>query len=68
MKSFFTITCAVLCAVSVSAQVLQNRCGTFDIEKYNEQLTPGYMARVNACFNNAKQIADANRHNPTVVS
>src|SRR5688572_29799120 len=63
MKKLLPLLALGLISMIVSAQSNLNRCGTFDLMKNKEQQTPGYMDRVNACFNNAKQIAEANKGN-----
>lgn len=67
MKKLFSL---VTIAVSVfhfsNAQVIQNRCGTFDVMKARDQESPGYLNRVNVTFDYAKQIAEANKNNRAV--
>ncbi len=63
MKQLFTLATALIITGSSFSQANLHRCGTFDMMQYKEQQTPGYMARTKACFDNAKQIADANRIN-----
>jgi hypothetical protein len=53
---------AVLICTSCLAQVNQKRCGTFDVMKYLEEKEPGYLNRVNAAFDNARRLAEANRN------
>lgn len=60
-KFYFALTAAVVLMTNANAQVLQNRCGTFDVVKAREQESPGYLNRVNATFDYAKQIANANK-------
>jgi hypothetical protein len=56
------IAFGLMCSV-VMAQVKWNRCGTYELMQAKEQQNPGYMARANACFDNAKRIADAAKGN-----
>jgi len=58
---FFIVFNAV--AITIFAQANLHRCGTFDVMQYREQQVPGYMQGVRDCFNNAKQIANANSLN-----
>jgi hypothetical protein len=59
-----SITVLVCCFASiVFSQANQKRCGTFDVIKYKEQQTPGYLQRVNNTFEYAKQFAATNRNN-----
>lgn len=60
-----TLLLAVLLAAALTpiAQVNQTRCGTFDLMKQKEEKTPGYLNRVNACFNQAKLLAEQIRAN-----
>ncbi len=64
MKKILSLTAVLFLFLSTSfSQVIQKRCGTFDEMKVRDQQEPGYLQRVNACFDNAKAIADLNRSN-----
>jgi hypothetical protein len=41
------------------AQVNQDRCGTFDVMKFKEQQTPGYLQQVRNVFNQAQDLAQS---------
>jgi hypothetical protein len=62
-KILFALCASMGFAVVAEAQVIQKRCGTFDVMKTRDQETPGYLNRVNTTFDYAKQIADANKSN-----
>ena len=48
--------------IAAHAQVNQNRCGTFDIMKYKEQQSSGYLQQVRQVFNQAQDLAQAQAH------
>ncbi|MES2621792.1 MAG: M43 family zinc metalloprotease [Bacteroidota bacterium] len=62
MKSIFTLVAFLSVAFVSTAQTALQKCGTFDLMQQKEQQTPGYQARVNACFDNAKQLAERNKY------
>lgn len=45
-----------------TAQYNQQRCGTFDLMKYREELNPGYINTVKQAFNTAHDIAQSNSY------
>ncbi|MFN8286352.1 MAG: M43 family zinc metalloprotease [Chitinophagales bacterium] len=60
MKNLYLLM-LLLAATTISyAQTFQKRCGTYDVMQYRNQQQPGYLDRVNAAFDYAKQIAAAN--------
>ncbi len=63
MKQLFTLVLTLFISFNCFAQANLNRCGTFNAIQFREQQQPGYLARTQACFENAKQIADANKAN-----
>lgn len=56
MKSLFTLSVSMLACICVFAQANLQRCGTFNVMQYQQQLDPTYKQRVNACFDNAAQL------------
>ncbi len=63
MKHISLLAIVLLITGSSFSQANFKRCGTVEAMQHREQQAPGYMARVRACFDNAKQLADANRLN-----
>lgn len=49
----------LLIAVAAQAQQSYTRCGTYELMQQQEQLNPGYLNRVEACFQHAKQVAQS---------
>lgn len=63
MKYFFLLVITSFLFTETFSQANLHRCGTHEILQYRDQQNPGYLNRVKACFENAKQIAAANRIN-----
>jgi hypothetical protein len=57
MKKFLPLLTLLLAGATAFGQTTIKRCGTHEAMLDKEQSSPGYMARVNACFDNAKRIA-----------
>lgn len=63
MKYIFTLAVLIATFANTNAQANLHRCGATEVAQYREQHFPGYAAQVKACFDNAKQLANANRAN-----
>lgn len=66
MRYFILLVFFIFIFSETFSQANLHRCGTHEIMQYREQQSPGYLNRVKASFENAKQIADANRTNRAV--
>lgn len=63
MKKFLTATLAAITTTCAVAQSSITRCNTHEVMLHKEQQNPGYLNRVDAAFNYAKQVAETNRQN-----
>ncbi len=63
MKNLYLITLLLAVHAVTYSQTFQKRCGTYDVMQQREQQNPGYLNRVNAAFDYAKHIAEANKAN-----
>lgn len=60
MKNLATLTFLLL-ALAANSQLKYNHCGTTEAIQNRDRMNPGYAAGVNAAFNNAVQLARANK-------
>lgn len=60
-KTLFFLAVALFAGPGLFAQITQQRCGEFEAVKERDKVSPGYANRVDAAFNYAKQVAEANK-------
>ncbi len=65
-KNLLFTASMLITAMLVSSQTVINRCGTYELMQQYELQNPGYLDRVNACFDHARQKAIANTGNRSV--
>ncbi len=61
MRNFITTSALLLILQFSFAQANQHRCSTHELMMQKEQQHPGYLAAVDAAFNQAKQLAELNK-------
>ncbi len=61
LKNLFTLTLLLFAFTAANSQAKYGHCGTTQAIQNRNQLSPGYAQRVNAAFDNAVQLARANK-------